>query len=63
MHLLVGGTGIASIQGVDAIIPSNGTQSVEIVKVAIQLIIGLITIFKLLKKPKTNEINDKENGL
>jgi hypothetical protein len=52
--------GVASIQTVDAVIPSNGGQSVEIVKVVIQLIIGLITIFKLIKKPKINPENSEK---
>jgi hypothetical protein len=51
MSALVGTSGIALIQGVDAI-PTNGTPVSEIVKIAIQAIIGLITVFKLLKKPK-----------
>lgn len=61
MHLITGTTGIASIQGVEAILPSGGNQQIEIVKIAIQLIIGLITIIKLIKKPKTNELNTNKD--
>lgn len=51
MHALVGTSGIALIQGVDAI-PTTGTPVSEIIKIAVQLVIGLITIIHLVKKPK-----------
>ena len=51
VNAIVGTSGIAMIQGVDAI-PTNGTPISEIVKIAIQAVIGIITLIKLLKKPK-----------
>lgn len=53
MTALIGTTGVLSIQGVDALVPS-GSPTVDIVKTVIQLIIGIITIFHLIKKPKDN---------
>ena len=56
MTFLTGTSGIALIQGVD-VVPTSGEGSVEILKIAIQLIIGIITIFKLVKKPKETPKN------
>ncbi|KLT70352.1 MULTISPECIES: hypothetical protein [unclassified Flavobacterium] len=50
MTLLTGTMGIGAIQGVEAM-PSP-TPTSEIIKIAIQLIIGVITAWKMLKKPK-----------
>ena len=56
---LTGGVGILGVQGVDSI-PTDGSAS-EIIKIAVQLIIGLFSLFSLLKKPKTVISNQNSN--
>lgn len=66
MTALTGITGIASIQGVEAIVPQTGVPAIDIVKLAVQVIIGIITIFKLVKKPKINteeSVKNTQDGL
>jgi len=53
MKALIGTIGIASLEGVQAI-PTNGTPTSEIVKIVVQVIIGIISIFHIVKKPKTD---------
>lgn len=50
MHLLTGTFGIASIQGVETI-PAP-TPSSEVIKIAIQIVIAIATLWKMFKKPK-----------
>lgn len=54
MKALIGTVGIASVQGISAI-PTDGTPMSEIVKIVVQVVIGLISIFHIVKKPKTKE--------
>lgn len=49
-NALVGTFGIGAIEGVQNI-PAP-TPSTEIIKVIIQVIVGLATLFKMFKKPK-----------
>ncbi|MEO8534820.1 MAG: hypothetical protein ABI441_13770 [Flavobacterium sp.] len=49
--------GIGAIQGVDAI-PSPTPVS-EVVKIVIQVVIGLITAWQMLKKPKNTDSNQQ----
>lgn len=51
MKSLIGLTGIALVQGTGAI-PTNGLPIVEIIKVGIQLIIGIASLFHMFRKPK-----------
>jgi hypothetical protein len=57
-NFLIGTTGVSIVEGVD-FIPST-TPTVEIVKIAIQLIIGIVTLFKMFKKPK--EVISNQNS-
>lgn len=57
MTFLTGSMGIGAIQGV-AEIPAP-TQTSEIIKIVVQLVIGVITVWKMLKKPKTNDSNNE----
>lgn len=50
MKALVGTVGIGAIEGVQHIPAPNGT--IEIVKLAIQIVLGIATLFKMFKKPK-----------
>lgn len=59
MHFLTGTIGITSIQGVEAI-PAP-TPASEIIKIAIQIVIGFITVWKMVKKPKV-EKSTNENS-
>lgn len=53
MKALIGTIGIASVEGVQHV-PTDGTATSEIVKIVIQLVIGILSIFQIIKKPKTN---------
>jgi hypothetical protein len=55
---LLGTTAIGAVQGVEYIPPV--TPTIEIVKIAIQLIIGFLTVFKMFKKPK--EVISNQNS-
>jgi hypothetical protein len=53
MKPLIGAGGILAIQGVAQVPPvSNG---VEIVKLVIQAVLGLASLYHMFKKPKTNK--------
>lgn len=54
MKALFGTLGIASVQGIGAI-PTDGTPVSEIVKIVVQVVIGVISIFHIVKKPKNKE--------
>ena len=49
--LLKGTTGIGSIQLID-IIPTDGEQTQELIKLIIQIAVGLVTIYTMLRKKK-----------
>ncbi|SNS02537.1 hypothetical protein SAMN04487979_14515 [Flavobacterium sp. ov086] len=49
--------GIGAIQGI-AEIPAP-TQTSEIIKIVVQLVIGVITVWKMLKKPKNTDSNQQ----
>ncbi|SHM71995.1 hypothetical protein [Flavobacterium xinjiangense] len=51
MKSLIGLTGIGLVQGT-ALIPTNGLPLAEIVKIAIQVVIGIASIIHMFKKPK-----------
>lgn len=57
MYFLKGTIGIASIQGVETI--PTPTPTSEIIKIAIQAIIGFITVWKMIKKPKEAKQTDE----
>ena len=50
---LVGLVGIASTQSVSTVVPTDGTPTSEIIKIVVQLVIGVATLIGLFKKPKT----------
>lgn len=49
-NALIGTVGIGAIEGVQNI-PAP-TPATEVIKVIIQLVVGLVTLFKMFKKPK-----------
>jgi hypothetical protein len=49
--LVVGSIGLASSEAIHAI-PSDGNPTSEIIKIAVQLIVGLATLIGLFKKKK-----------
>jgi hypothetical protein len=55
---LIGTLGIGLIEGVQNIPPVNGTT--EIIKIVIQVILGIATLFKMFKKPK--EVISNQNN-
>lgn len=59
MKALIGTVGIGVIEGVQHIPSPNGT--VEIIKIAIQFILGVATLFKMFKKPKEVISNQNTN--
>nr|WP_294931293.1 hypothetical protein [uncultured Flavobacterium sp.] len=50
MHFLTGTVGIGAIQGVETFPAPTPTS--EIIKIAIQVVIGIATLWKMFKKPK-----------
>jgi hypothetical protein len=44
--------GVAVIETANVVLPQAGIESGSILKIAIEIIIGIVTIFKLLKKNK-----------
>ncbi|MGL3000511.1 hypothetical protein [Flavobacterium sp. RSSB_23] len=52
---LIGTLSIGAIEGVQHIPAPNPT--IEIAKLAIQFVVGIVTLFKLLRKPKTEQEN------
>ncbi len=57
-NALVGTAGIGAIEGIQHI-PSS-TPTVEIIKIAIQVIVAIGTLFKMFKKPKEVISNQNE---
>ena len=51
MKAVIGLTGIGFVEGVSQV-PTDGTPAIEVGKLLIQLVIGVVTLFKMLKKPK-----------
>ena len=51
MKAVIGLTGIGFVEGVSQV-PTDGTPILDVGKLLIQLVIGLVTLFKMLKKPK-----------
>lgn len=51
MKPLIGLIGMGASQAVGSL-PTDGTPTSEIVKIVVNVIIGLVTIFHLFKKPK-----------
>lgn len=61
MKALIGISSIGVIEGVQQM-PAP-THTIEIIKIAIQIIVGIATMFKMFKKPKQNSnSNTEENG-
>jgi hypothetical protein len=50
--LTVGTLGLSSSQVVQTL-PTDGTPTSEIIKIVVQLVIGVATLIGLFKKPKT----------
>ena len=50
--LIVGSLGLTSTQVVQNV-PTDGTPTSEIIKIVVQLVIGIATLVGLFKKPKT----------
>ena len=50
MKAVIGLTGIGFVEGVSQV-PTDGTPMIEVGKLLIQLVIGVVTLFKMLKKP------------
>lgn len=61
MKSLIGLSGIALVQGV-ASVPTNGVPLVEIVKIAIQVILGIGSLWHMFKKPKEVVSNQNTNN-
>jgi hypothetical protein len=51
MKSYIGLMGIGLVQGT-TLIPTNGVPLVELVKIAIQVVIGVASIIHMFKKPK-----------
>ena len=51
MKALIGTVGLASVE-VSQQLPTDGTPTSEVIKIVIQLIIGLATLVGIFKKPK-----------
>jgi len=51
MKAVIGLTGIGFVEGVSQV-PTDGTPILDVGKLLIQLVIGVVTLFKMLKKPK-----------
>lgn len=51
MKAIIGMSGIGAVQGV-ALVPTDGTPTIEIGKLIIQIVIGIATLWKMFKKPK-----------
>ena len=56
-HAFLGTASIGAIEGIQHI-PSP-TATVEIVKIVIQLVVGIATLIKMFKKPKQEKITDE----
>lgn len=52
IKLIVGSLGLVSTQVVQTV-PTDGTPTSEIIKIVVQLVIGIATLIGILKKPKT----------
>jgi hypothetical protein len=52
MKALIGTVGLASVE-VAQQLPTDGTPTSEVIKIVVQLVIGLATLIGLFKKPKT----------
>lgn len=59
MKVLIGLGGIGAVQGV-AQVPTDGTPTIEIGKLIIQLVIGIATLWKMFKKPKEDNSNQNK---
>jgi hypothetical protein len=59
MKALIGLGGIGAVQGV-AQVPTDGTPTIEIGKLIIQLVIGIATLWKMFKKPKEDNSNQNK---
>ncbi len=59
LNLGIGTAGISAMEATDAAmnvnLPSDGTDAGEIIKIVVQLIIGVITILGILKKKERKE--------
>lgn len=51
---MIGLSGIAGVQGV-ALVPTDGTPTIEIGKLIVQIVIGIATLWKMFKKPKDED--------
>lgn len=49
-HMLTGGAGISLVEIANQIQPTGDSQTIDIVKLIIQLAIGVATLVKLFKK-------------
>jgi hypothetical protein len=58
---LIGTIGIGAIEGVQNIPAPNGT--IEIIKIAVQIVLAIATLFKMFKKPKEEILNQNQNKL
>lgn len=58
MKALIGAGGILAIQGV-AQVPTDGTPYVELIKIVIQVILGIASLFHMFKKP--SEVISNQN--
>lgn len=56
MKALIGTVGLASVE-VSQQLPTDGTPTSEVIKIVIQLIIGLATLVGIFKKPKPTPKN------
>jgi hypothetical protein len=55
MPLFIGAAGAGTMEAVQAV--TEQVQNPEAVQLILQLLIGIVTLFKLLKKPKPNNQN------
>lgn len=60
MKAFIGAGGILAVQGV-AQVPTDGTPTVELVKILIQVVLGIASLFHMFKKPK--EVISNQNQL
>lgn len=53
-NFLIGGTGVAGVELASNIDPPGSTDTPEIIKVLIQIVIGIATLIGLFKKKRKN---------
>lgn len=53
--LVIAGAGVASAEAADIAVTASQIPAEETIKIFIQVVIGIATLIKMFKKPKTKE--------